>query len=57
MCIRWHIILHVNHQINQYVGHTKFFLSQEGEYALLIDSPVDLKVIDGKNIDHLVLYC
>ena len=40
--------LHVNHQINQYVGHTKFFLSQEGEYALLIDSPVDLKVIDGK---------
>ena len=40
--------LHVNHQINQYVGHSKFFLSQEGEYALLIDSPVDLKVIDGK---------
>ena len=40
--------LHVNHQINQYVGHTKFFLSQEGEYALLIDSPVELKVIDGK---------
>ena len=35
--------LHVNHQINQYVGHSKFFLSQEGEYALLIDSPVDLK--------------
>lgn len=40
--------VHVNHQINQYVGHTKFFLSQEGEYALLIDSPVDLKIIDGK---------
>lgn len=40
--------LHVNHQINQYVGHTKFFLSQEGEYALLIDSPVEFKVIDGK---------
>ena len=40
--------VHVNHQINQYVGHSKFFLSQEGEYALLIDSPVDLKVIDGK---------
>ena len=40
--------VHVNHQINQYVGHTKFFLSQEGEYALLIDSPVDLKIIEGK---------
>ena len=40
--------VHVNHQINQYVGHTKFFLSQEGEYALLIDSPVDLKIINGK---------
>ena len=40
--------VHVNHQINQYVGHTKFFLSQEGDYALLIDSPVDLKIIDGK---------
>ena len=40
--------VHVNHQINEYVGHTKFFLSQEGEYALLIDSPVDLKIIDGK---------
>ena len=47
--LRWHInFYNVNHQINQYVGHTKFFISQEGEYALLIDSPVDLKVIDGK---------
>ena len=49
--------VHVNYQINQYVGHTKFFLSQEGEYALLIDSPVDLKISMEKNINHLVLYC
>ena len=40
--------VHVNHQINQYVGHTKFFVSQEGDYALLIDTPVDMTVIDNK---------
>ena len=52
------LFVHVNHQINQYVGHSKFFLSQEGEYALLIDSPVDLKSNRWKRIlDHLVLYC
>ncbi|WP_456156128.1 ComEC/Rec2 family competence protein [Veillonella sp.] len=40
--------VHVNHEINHYVGHTKFYISQEGEYALLVDSPVETTVIEEK---------
>ena len=40
--------IHVNREINHYVGHIKFYISQEGEYALLVDSPVETTVIEEK---------
>lgn len=39
---------HVEYRINTYVGHSKFYLQQEGEYAVFVDSLVERTTIDGK---------
>ncbi|WP_251423155.1 ComEC/Rec2 family competence protein [Veillonella agrestimuris] len=39
---------HVDRGINDYVGHSKFYLHQEGDYAVLLDSPIEMTTIEGK---------
>lgn len=38
---------HVHKQINDYVGNAPFYSHQEGEYVVLVDSPVEITNIDG----------